>query len=494
MNWSSLYRSFMLATVMGTTCAYFAREWALEQIAEETDPWLAYEQMPVQQGGDGSGDMQPNDKPEPRGMFNLLDSRRERGRYPGDEGKNQTKVKASFKPVSTLANSGTATIYCDDKEAALAAVVDAKGQLLTKASELHGRITVGVNGKKYSARVLGVSREPDLALLSIAAEGLKPIQWRDSGDPVLGSFLVTVSPAAEPVAIGVLSVKARKISSPSGLLGIMLEQANDGPQILRVLEGSAAEAAGLKANDVVLQVNDTRVTTRESLIEYISNFRPGDKLQLRIRRGSETLAIGAILGRPETGRPTNGSGKNRRTEDERLAGELSERRGGFPTVLQHDTVLRPQQIGGPLIDLDGRAVGLNIARADRVSTYALPAATVQTVLKDLQAGKLPAPPELRGDDRDRLTYRLKSLEEAVTSAEKAKKAADEALAKAKKSQADAEQAAKDAAKASGGEFKPNVAAANFAPQVTAVKLATEELTKAQAELKATQDQLSKLGK
>ena len=119
-----------------------------------------------------------------------------------------------------------------------------------------------------------------------------------------GVFWSPSVPPAEPVAIGVLSVKARKISSPSGLLGIMLEQANDGPQILRVLEGSAAEAAGLQANDVVLQVNDTRVTTREGLIEYISNFRPGDKLQLRIRRGSETLALGAILGRPETGKPS----------------------------------------------------------------------------------------------------------------------------------------------------------------------------------------------
>lgn len=492
MNFSVIIRSFLLATAMGTTCAYFAHEWAIEQIAaEEVDPWLAYEQMPVQQGGE-PGDM-PNDKPEPRGMFNLLDSRRERGRYPGDEGKNQTKVKASFKPVSTLANTGTATIYCDDKESALGTVVDAKGQLLTKASELHGRITVAVNNKKYSARVLGVAREHDLALLSIAATDLKPITWRESGDPVLGSFLVTTSPAADPVAIGVLSVKARKISSPSGLLGIMLEQANDGPQILRVLDGSAAEAAGLRANDIVLQVNDTRVTTREGLIEYISNFRPGDKLQLRIRRGSETLAIGAVLGRPETGRPTQAGGKNRRTEDERLAGELSERRGGFPTVLQHDTVLRPTQIGGPLIDLDGHAVGINIARADRVSTYALPAATVQTVLKDLQAGKLPAPPELRGDDKDRLTYRLKSLEEAAASAEKSKNAAADALAKVQKSHRDAEQKAKDAA-AKAGENAPSLPAANFTPQTTALKLATDEYNKVQAELKAAQEQLSKLGK
>jgi hypothetical protein len=162
-------------------------------------------------------------------------------------------------------------------------------------------------------------------------------------------------------------------------------------------------------------------------------------------------------------------------------------------VLQHDTVLRPQQIGGPLIDLDGHAVGINIARADRVSSYALPAATVQTVLRDLQAGKLPAPPELRGDDKDRLTYRLKSLEEAVTSAEKSKTAAADSLAKAQKSHRDAEQKAQEAA-AKAGEDKPSLPAANFTPQTTALKLATDEFNKVQAELKATQEQLSKLGK
>jgi RNA polymerase sigma factor (TIGR02999 family) len=36
-------------------------------------------------------------------------------------------------------------------------------------------------------------------------------------------------------------------------------------------------------------------------------------------------------------------------------------------------VLKPEECGGPLVDVDGRAVGLNIARAGRVETLALPA-------------------------------------------------------------------------------------------------------------------------
>ena len=67
---------------------------------------------------------------------------------------------------------------------------------------------------------------------------------------------------------------------------------------------------------------------------------------------------------------------------ESLGGPLSERRSGFPYVLEHDTVLRPKDCGGPLVDLDGNAVGINIARVSRVSSYALPASAIRPILAD----------------------------------------------------------------------------------------------------------------
>ncbi len=58
-------------------------------------------------------------------------------------------------------------------------------------------------------------------------------------------------------------------------------------------------------------------------------------------------------------------------------GLVSARSNGFSTVLLHDTVLLPNQCGGPLVNLDGHVVGINIARAGRVSSYALPVSTVR---------------------------------------------------------------------------------------------------------------------
>ena len=60
-------------------------------------------------------------------------------------------------------------------------------------------------------------------------------------------------------------------------------------------------------------------------------------------------------------------------------GSISARSSGFTTIFMHDTVLMlPNQCGGPLVNLDGRAVGINIARAGRVSSYALPTAVVRS--------------------------------------------------------------------------------------------------------------------
>ena len=73
---------------------------------------------------------------------------------------------------------------------------------------------------------------------------------------------------------------------------------------------------------------------------------------------------------------------------DRISGALSERAGGFPRALQHDTILEPQDCGGPLLDLDGKAVGVNIARAGRVISYALPADTVARLMDDVMNPKI----------------------------------------------------------------------------------------------------------
>ena len=53
-------------------------------------------------------------------------------------------------------------------------------------------------------------------------------------------------------------------------------------------------------------------------------------------------------------------------------------------VIQHELPLTPQAMGGPLVNLQGKAMGINIARADRVTTFTLPATVAIKVAGELK--------------------------------------------------------------------------------------------------------------
>jgi serine protease Do len=231
------------------------------------------------------------------------------------------------------------------------------------------------NEQSYDARLVGVHDDTDLALLKVDAKSLVPVRWARDESPAVGSFLATAGASGEPLAIGVVSVAPRPIAAQSGVLGIAVGQADTGPRVDQVLEGTSAARAGLQANDIIVEINDQVIRTREALIDLVGGFRPGDRVRLKVRRGEEVLDISTTLGSRMAG--------SRREFQNRLGGELSERRGGFVEAIQHDTVLRPRECGGPLVDLDGRVVGVNIARAERVASYAIPTATVLDVLDEL---------------------------------------------------------------------------------------------------------------
>ena len=56
-------------------------------------------------------------------------------------------------------------------------------------------------------------------------------------------------------------------------------------------------------------------------------------------------------------------------------------------MLQHDLSLTPADMGGPVFDLNGRAIGINIARADRITSYALPMESFRPTLEQWLAAE-----------------------------------------------------------------------------------------------------------
>jgi serine protease Do len=311
--------------------------------------------------------------------------------------KTNSRFLAAFRDVVADPSRSTVRIRCEEEDdaavSAFGAVVGSEGWILTKASELRGKIQVELfDGREFPARIVGVSEPYDLAMLKIDVKDLKPVQWRDSTKDAVGSWVATPGMNTEPVAVGVLSVGARKItgmelarrSSSGGFLGISIGTAvKDGVKIGEVLAGGAAAAADFEEGDIIVAVGKTKITDPESLFKALQKTKPGETVTIHVKRGTEQVELHPKLGK----RPAD-----RADFQNQLGSKLSDHRTGFPMVLQHDTVLRPVDCGGPLVDLDGKVIGINIARAGRTETLAIPAEAIKPLLEDLKSGKF-APPK-----------------------------------------------------------------------------------------------------
>ncbi len=310
--------------------------------------------------------------------------------------KNSPKFLALFRDVIAGPARSTVRVLCDDKDAGLGVIVSADGYILTQATDLEGKIKVKLReGEPLKARLVGVHPIHNLALLKVNASGLTPIRWTDSKAVGAGSWVASVGTGADPVTVGVVGVATRAVQGAKGarvapvtnggFLGIGLADEGPGAVVGEVQPRTAAAKAGLKVNDVILSVSNKQVADAEALIRTIGRYKPGDTVVLKVRRGEEELELKATLGK----RPANAG--SRGDFQNSLGSKLSKIRSGFPTILQHDGVVRPEDCGGPLVDLDGHVVGLNICRAGRTESYAIPSEVIRAVLPELMSGKL-APP------------------------------------------------------------------------------------------------------
>lgn len=80
-------------------------------------------------------------------------------------------------------------------------------------------------------------------------------------------------------------------------LGVDRMEESDAPRIGRVFPDSGAEKAGVRVGDVLLSFGGTAVARYGDLPPLIEQSRPGDEVQLVVRRGDQVLTLRAVLGR-----------------------------------------------------------------------------------------------------------------------------------------------------------------------------------------------------
>jgi serine protease Do len=292
-------------------------------------------------------------------------------------------VLNAFAPISAQMSNSVVELNVKENTVALGAVVDSNGLVLTKASELKsGKLTCWLaSGQEVEAQLLAVDEEDDVALVRVKAEGLKPIQWAQNR-LVEGQWAITPGLADTPQAVGIISTLPHRIRPQRAYMGVTFDRSAPRLIIDQLEPGFGAEEAGLKPGDIVLKVDERIVTNSAQVIEILQEFRQGQKVHIRYLRAQQELDADIELKTPKAGQMGTDSFANDR--ETRMSGDVSLRSEGFEEAIEHDTVLKPWQCGGPLVNLDGKAIGLNIARASRFATYALPASLAQQILAKLK--------------------------------------------------------------------------------------------------------------
>lgn len=291
-------------------------------------------------------------------------------------------------PILAEAAESTVAIWGMKRgEAAILAygtVLEDGSRVLTKWSEIETSadllyLQTG-EGKEIEATVSGVFVEEDLALLEVMGEELKPVKF-ESGDLSLGRFIIATQPNGKPAGFGVVAVLERNLrESDQAHLGVEADPSfgGKGVRIANVQPKYGAEAAGLQSGDVILSVEGRSISGLQELRNALSDKQPGDMVELLVESAGKEMTVSVLL----SNRPVSGQfSGDRMNQMEQMGGKPNSVRDGFSRVVQTDMKIAYKQMGGPVVDLQGRVVGITMARADRTRTYVMGSGAVLDLLK-----------------------------------------------------------------------------------------------------------------
>jgi len=318
---------------------------------------------------------------------------------------NGKGVEAAFEAQRAVLQQSSAAIYMGRKPIGYGVIMSSDGHILTKRSELFNfdpetkkstlkeKLMIIIGKDRYrKVSLLASDVEWDLAILKVNTElegegkKLTPVEWASASEIEQGTWVVTngsTSKSRRRVNVGIISANAREIQGDLPvMLGVGLKEKEDGSgiEIILVAEGSGAEAAGILKGDLIKKFDGAEVNKREQIIDIIREKQPGDYVEVKFLRKGKMLKQKMEL-RPR--KEIQGEAKLPQNRNDQMSGDYSERRNSFPMALQHDIDQNSRQMGGPLLNLAGKAVGINIARANRAESFAIPAKEAQQVYKEM---------------------------------------------------------------------------------------------------------------
>ena len=73
-------------------------------------------------------------------------------------------------------------------------------------------------------------------------------------------------------------------------------------QVAQLVEGAAAEKAGIQVEDLILKVDDKEITSNETLSAAINAYNAGDTATITLQRNGQEMTVEVTFGEYK---PTN---------------------------------------------------------------------------------------------------------------------------------------------------------------------------------------------
>lgn len=182
---------------------------------------------------------------------------------------------------------------------------------------------------------------------------------------LVGSVVYSATSPKDVTFAGIVSRDKHQEPSLPTRFGATMQEDGERVRIAGLSPNGSAVLAGLQVGDELLQIDGTAASTLMTVGNLLKPPQPGDWIVLDVKRGETEFRVQAQM-QHDPGQQFE------KTEflDGRV-GRVSERRSSFRAI-QHDLVIDPAACGGPLLDIDGNVIAINIARRARESTLAIP--------------------------------------------------------------------------------------------------------------------------
>jgi S1-C subfamily serine protease len=221
--------------------------------------------------------------------------------------------------------------------------------------------------------VVGINTSNDLAVLKIPSKNLIAINIPKKVDTSVGKLIGSASFKKDIKYSGVISAPVRQVLpalASQGFLGASVTFSN---KILGLYDNGAAKLAGLKRGDIIIKFDDTKIESSTDRISFLATTQVNQKVKVTVLRDGVEKEVEVILLKEN----------KKRIRNRHIAFDIdiSERKSDFTEAFSHDMPIEAYETGTPVVDIKGHVLGINIAKENRTTSFAIP---INVVLKAIE--------------------------------------------------------------------------------------------------------------